>query len=233
VDTAWISCGFLGEGLPFGHAGLPFSHPPAVEKAAVAVGRRLAALRRLAPSRCPAVERPVTKGSCVRAPGVWRRGQRSDAEPPSAPIPGPPGPRLEDLCRCGAMSTDRCCHSARIARIGRNRATLALHQGGSHLAGSVCVTWNHIHYALPQTLPLKPPRSASPAPSRPESPPRRRLAPAALPLPPCTPPPLAAAPAVGDTPPRLAAPCMDVTSIHPELPAEPLRPRSPRCQRGL
>jgi hypothetical protein len=32
VDSGWISCGFLGDARPFGHAGLPFSHPPAVDK---------------------------------------------------------------------------------------------------------------------------------------------------------------------------------------------------------
>jgi hypothetical protein len=34
VDSGWISCGFLGDARPFGHAGLPFSHPPTVDKVA-------------------------------------------------------------------------------------------------------------------------------------------------------------------------------------------------------
>ena len=43
VDSSWISCGFLGEARPFGHPGLPFLHPLAVDKVAFAVGRLVGA----------------------------------------------------------------------------------------------------------------------------------------------------------------------------------------------
>jgi hypothetical protein len=65
VDSGWISCGFLGDARPFGHAGLPFSHPPTVDKVASVVGRRIG-LGRKAPSRLPSVpETPHYSVSCV------------------------------------------------------------------------------------------------------------------------------------------------------------------------
>ena len=42
VDINWIRCGFLGDGRPFGDAGLAFPHPPAVDKTAFAVGDHVA-----------------------------------------------------------------------------------------------------------------------------------------------------------------------------------------------
>jgi hypothetical protein len=38
VDSGWISCGFLGEDRPFGHAALAFLHPLVVDNVAIAVG---------------------------------------------------------------------------------------------------------------------------------------------------------------------------------------------------